>query len=162
MQRSLHTPVKQYLSLMCASYSFLKYLIVESTGLGADWPRPQRDVAIISLLKSISVSISPISPRPSVISVSKSSITLVPTLHGTHLPQDSSAVNSRKNLAVLTIQVLSSITTIPPDPTIAPVFSMASYVTGISRNSSGMQPPEGPPNCTALNFLPFCKPRPIS
>ena len=45
---------------------------------------------------------------------------LVPTRHGTHLPQDSSCTNSRKNRATSTMQVSSSMTIRPPEPMIAP------------------------------------------
>ena len=37
-----------------------------------------------------------------------------------HLPQDSSTVNSRKNLAISTIQLSSSITIRPPEPIMEP------------------------------------------
>ena len=43
----------------------------------------------------------------------------------------------------------------------APVFTMSSYVTFVSMSSAGIQPPEGPPICTALNFLSFFMPPPI-
>ena len=33
---------------------------------------------------------------------------------------------------------------------------------GVSMSEAGMQPPEGPPVCAALNFLPFGMPPPIS
>src|SRR5512139_3060920 len=124
--RLRQTPALHHLSFMCDSYSSLKYFMVVSTGFGAVCPRPQSDVAIMSLPRSRSVSTSPSFPFPSVISVSMSRSIFVPTLQGVHLPHDSSAVNSRKNLAVPTMQVLSSITTIPPDPTIAPVATMSS------------------------------------
>ncbi len=45
----------------------------------------------------------------------------VPTRQGTHLPQLSSAVNVRKNLAKSTMQVVSSTTTMPPEPIIGAV-----------------------------------------
>ena len=45
---------------------------------------------------------------------------VVPTRQGTHLPQLSSAVNLRKNLAKSTMQVLSSTTTMPPEPIMEP------------------------------------------
>ena len=43
-------------------------------------------------------------------------IRVVPMRQGTHLPQDSRAVKSRKNRAMFTMQVLSSMTTMPPEP----------------------------------------------
>src|SRR5450759_1090289 len=100
---------------MCASYSSRKYLIVERTGLGADWPRPQSDDVFTSMLSVSSRSRSPSRPLPSVILVNISSSRLVPILQGTHLPHDSDLVNSRKYLATFTMQSVSSSTTIPPD-----------------------------------------------
>ena len=68
----------------------------------------------------------------------------------------------RKYLAISTMQVLSSITTMPPEPMIDPSWARESYSTGTSRNWAGMHPPEGPPVCTALNCLPRGIPPPIS
>ena len=48
-------------------------------------------------------------PSPAVMRSRISSMRCVPTRHGTHLPQHSSAVNVRKNLAKSTMQVVSSI-----------------------------------------------------
>ena len=45
---------------------------------------------------------------------------VVPIRQGAHLPQDSSTVNSRKNLAMSTMQVSSSMTIMPPEPIIEP------------------------------------------
>src|SRR5512134_3262241 len=105
---------------------------------------------------------SPSFPFPSVIFVRRSRRTVLPILQGGHFPHDSSVVNSRKNFDTLTMQLRSFITTIPPEPTIAPVFMMSSKVTGVSSRSSGIQPPEGPPSWTALNFLPLGTPPPMS
>ena len=55
-----------------------------------------------------------------------SSILLVPMRQKGHLPHDSFWTNARKNLATSTMQVLSSITTIPPEPIMAPVALMDS------------------------------------
>ncbi len=41
---------------------------------------------------------------------------VVPTRHGTHLPHDSSRQKSMKYLATLTMQLVSSMTIIPPEP----------------------------------------------
>src|ERR1700690_295988 len=101
--RLRHTPALHQWSFICDSYSSLKYFMVVSMGFGAVCPSPQRDAAMISLPKSCKVSISLSFPFPSVISVSTSRRIFVPTLQGVHLPHDSSAVNSRKNLAVPTI-----------------------------------------------------------
>ena len=67
----------------------------------------------------------------------------------------------RKYLAMSTMQVSSSITIIPPEPTIAPVLLISSYVTGVSIKLAGIQPPDGPPICTALNCLSFLMPPPM-
>ena len=53
-------------------------------------------------------------------------------------------------------------TTRPPEPIMAPTCFRESKSMGISRCSSVRQPPEGPPICTALNFLPSLMPPPIS
>src|SRR4030042_4494408 len=81
---------------------------------------------------------------------------------GGHFPQDSDWQKRRKYLATSTMQFSSSITTIPPEPMMEPTFERESKSTGRSRYCLGIQPPDGPPVCTALNFL-FCKiPPPIS
>jgi len=69
LMSALQTPAGHRFSLIWASYSSLKYLIVLKTGLGAVWPSPHRDVEIIFLLKFSRNSISPSLPFPSVISV---------------------------------------------------------------------------------------------
>ena len=60
------------------------------------------------------------------------------------------------------MQVVSSITTMPPDPMIAPVLLIFSKSTGVSMSELGMQPPDGPPICTALNLRLFLMPPPMS
>ena len=87
---------------------------------------------------------------------------VVPMRQGTHLPQLSSAVKWRKNLAKSTMQVESSTTTMPPDPIMVPLSERLSKSTGVSRASAGRQPPDGPPSCTALNSLPGSMPPPMS
>ena len=47
--------------------------------------------------------------------------------------------------------VSSSITTMPPEPIMAPACVRESKSTGVSRKLPGRQPPDGPPICTALN-----------
>ena len=49
----------------------------------------------------------------------------VPMRQWTHLPQLSLAVKSRKNRAMFTMHVWESITTMPPEPMIAPVAPSA-------------------------------------
>ena len=49
-----------------------------------------------------------------------------PTRHGVHLPHDSSAQNSMANLACAAMSTVSSNTTMPPWPTMAPAAANAS------------------------------------
>ena len=49
-----------------------------------------------------------------------------PTRHGVHLPQDSAAQNSMANRAWAAMSTVSSKTTMPPCPTIAPAAANAS------------------------------------
>ena len=63
---------------------------------------------------------------PLVILSSSSRRRFVPTRQGVHLPQDSSTVNSRKNFAMSTIHVVSSITIRPPEPIIEPIATRLS------------------------------------
>ncbi len=60
------------------------------------------------------------------------------------------------------MQVVSSTTTMPPEPTIAPAFMSVSYWMGVSNSSAGRHPPLGPPICTALVGTPPWHPPPIS
>ncbi len=69
---------------------------------------------------------SPSSPSPAVMRSRISSMRLVPRRQGTHLPQLSFCVNCRKYLARSTMQVVSSATTMPPEPTMAPVAARLS------------------------------------
>ena len=94
---------------------------------------------------SKSKSISSSCPLPSTILSSISSILFVPSRQGTHFPHDSFCVKFIKNLATSTIQVLSSITTRPPEPMIAPTFFKESKSSGKSRCFSVKHPPDGPP-----------------
>src|SRR5574337_698667 len=120
---ALQTFAGHFLSLICASYSSRKYLIVLRIGFGAVCPRPQSDVALIPALSFSSRSISLLLPWPFVIRSSVSSSRLVPTRQGTHLPQDSDWVNWTKYRATFTMQSSSSSTIMPPEPTIEPSFA---------------------------------------
>jgi len=114
------TPASQYLSLMWASYSWRKWRMVLSTGLGAVWPSPQSAVSLIVSPRAMRRSMSPSSPSPLQMRSTISSIRFVPTRQGGHLPQLSSWVNSRKNRAMSTMHVSSSMTMTPPEPMMAP------------------------------------------
>ena len=60
------------------------------------------------------------------------------------------------------MHVVSSTTTMPPEPIMEPAATRLSKSTGDSRRSAGRQPPEGPPSCTALNSRPGSMPPPMS
>jgi len=104
---------------------------------------------------------SPSFPLPSQMSMSShASVCAYPAWRA--FPQDSSAVKSRKNFAVLTMQVLVSITTIPPEPTIAPLFLLPHRSPDV-RDMPQECSRRRPPNCTALNFFRlFIIPPPMS
>ena len=105
----------------------------------------------------------PARPSPAVMRSSISSMRLVPRRQGTHLPQLSSWVNCRKNLAKSTMQVVSSTTTMPPEPIDGAGRRRGSRSRPACRaGSAGRQPPEGPPSCTALNSRPGSMPPPTS
>ena len=110
----------------CASYSSLKYLKVERTGLGPVCPNPQRAASFIVLESSSNVSISSGFPRPAQIFSSNCNRRRVPSRQGVHLPQDSSCTKSIKNRAMSTIHEFSSITMAPPDPIMAPTLAISS------------------------------------
>src|SRR5210317_1456880 len=130
VRSSVHTPAGHCLSKICASYSSLNQRSVLSTGLGAVWPKPHREVSLITF-PSFSSCITPLKRSSEsfccplglcVILSSISSIRLVPSRQGMHLPQLSRCMKSIKNLATSTMQVSSSITTRPPLPIIAPAL----------------------------------------
>ena len=136
--------------------------MVLSTGSGALFPRPQRDIFFTISASSSRRSKSSISPFPATIFSRISNILFVPSRQGVHLPQDSRCVKLIKKRATSTIQVSTFITTRPPEPTIAPNFLTESKSSGSSKCFSVKHPPDGPPICTALNSEPFFNPPPIS
>ena len=155
-------PVRHFLSKICSRYSSSKLASVDSTGFGAVLPRPHREEFWIILARERSSSMSPALPLPLVIRVRMSSIRVVPSRHGVHLPHDSLQMKFMKNCAMDTMHVSSSMTTRPPEPMIAPAFFSESKSMGRSMCASVRQPPDGPPICTALNALPFLMPPPMS
>jgi len=70
--------------------------------------------------------------------------------------------DSRKYRATSTMQVLSSMTMSPPEPMIELTAASSSKSIGRLIILAGMQPPEGPPVCTALYFFSLGMPPPIS
>jgi hypothetical protein len=87
--RARQFPAGHLWSVMCASYSSLKYRRVLRTGLGAVWPSPQRLASLIFLARSSSFWRSAGSPSQRVIRWRISSILSVPTRQKVHLPHDS-------------------------------------------------------------------------
>ena len=75
-------------------------------------------------------------PCPSSMRRSTFSSQLVPSRHGVHLPQDSRAKNRTTRHAAFTASVVSSITTMAPDPSIEPAAPTAPASRGRSRCSS--------------------------
>ena len=66
--------------------------------------------------------------RPRADPVEQPYISSVPTRHGRHLPQDSSRQKSMKNLATSTMQAVSSMTIMPPEPMIEPALGQGLVV----------------------------------
>ena len=122
----LQTPAGQRLCTMCSMYSLRKYFSVLSTGLGAVWPSPHRLVSFTVEQRSSSSSRSSMVPVPSQMRVSSVNICAVPARQGMHLPHDSVMQNSMKKRATLTMQEVSSMTIMPPEPMIEPILSSAS------------------------------------
>ena len=90
---------------MCASYSERKFRIVLTTGEDAVLPRPHSAVAEMVSASSWSSSISPSRPSPATMRSRISSMRLLPSRQGTHLPQDSFFVKFMKKRATSTMQV---------------------------------------------------------
>ncbi len=130
---------------MCSRYSSRKAFIVLRTGFGALCPRPHRAVFCTTSAISYSSSRSSATAVPPVMRSKISSIRFVPSRQGTHLPQLSRWVKLMKNRATSTMQVSSSMTTMPPEPIIAPIFLSESKSSLLSSWLSTRQPPEGPP-----------------
>src|SRR4030043_440171 len=160
--RGVQTAAGHLFCKIWASNSGRKYLNAERTGLGAVFPKPQRDVSATTSASSSRSDRSSSFPFPSVILSKISPILFNPSRQGRHFPQDSSCKKWTKYFATSTIQVPSSITIIPPEPIMEPALMRLSKSTGRSKSEAGMQPPEGPPVCTALIRFPFCCPPPIS
>jgi hypothetical protein len=79
---------------------------------------------------------------------------VVPSRHGVHLPQDSLAKKRTMRQAALTTSVVSSITTIAPEPTIEPALSTVGLSSGRSRCSSKNHIAEAPPGMNAFTARP--------
>ncbi len=60
----------------------------------------------------------------------------VPSRHGVHLPHDSRAKNRTTRRQAFTASVVSSMTTMAPEPSIEPALSTVTFSSGRSRCSS--------------------------
>src|SRR5512139_685495 len=158
----VQTAAGHFFRKIWSSNSERKYLSAERTGLGAVFPSPQREVSATTSDKSSRRVRLSASPLPSAIPSRISPILFSPSRQGRHFPQDSSWRKWTKYFATSTIQVPSSITIIPPEPIMEPAWVRLSKSTGRCNKEAGIHPPEGPPVWTALIFLPFCCPPPIS
>src|ERR671916_857321 len=74
----------------------------------------------------------------------------VPSRHGVHLPHDSRAKKRTTRQAALTASVVSSITTMAPEPSIDPAAPTAPASSGRSRGPPKKPGAEGPPGGYAL------------
>jgi len=79
-------------------------------------------------------------PFPSVMPVSISPMRLKPSRHGTHLPHDSSWRNLWSTLQGQTMHVSSSITIIPPDPSLTRLLSIVHNQQGYLRDFQDASP----------------------
>ena len=158
----MHLWAGQRCSVTWARYSSRKCSSVLSTGFGAARPRPHSDACFISRPSRFSLSRSSSVPLPVVMRSRISSIRVVPSRQGVHLPHDSSCEKVMKNLAMSTMQSSSSRMIMPPLPMIEPALVSVSKSTGRSSHLAGMQPPAGPPVWMALSCLPPATPPPMS
>jgi hypothetical protein len=85
---------------------------------------------------------------------------VAPSRHGVHLPHDSRAKNRTMRHAALTTSVVSSITTMAPDPSIDPAAPTAPVSSGRSRCSSKNHGADTPPGMNALSRLSWRMPSP--
>src|ERR1019366_143280 len=117
----LQVPAGQPPPVTWASYSSRKYFSVVTTGLGALCPSPHKLVWRTSSQSSSSSVTSAGVASPAVIFSRMPCSCWVPARHGMHLPQDSLMQNSMKYLATSTMQDVSSMTIMPPEPMMEPM-----------------------------------------
>ena len=80
---------------------------------------------------------------------------MVPSRQGEHFPQDSLAKNRTTLRHALTASVVSSITTIAPDPSIEPASPIGRASKGKSKCSSKNQGADPPPGMNIFSSFPF-------
>ena len=96
------------------------------TGIGVSPPIAHSEPSVISSHRSSSSTRFSSRSSPAMIWSITSTPRTEPTRHGVHLPHDSSAQNSIANRACWAMSTVSSKTTMPPWPTIAPAAANAS------------------------------------
>jgi len=123
----------------------------EATGYG-----PGEMLSAISRRRSRSLG----RPCPSMIRRRIFSSQVVPSRQGEHFPQDSRAKNRTIRRQAFTASVVSSMTTIAPDPSIEPAAPTVRPSSGRSTCSGKNQGAEAPPGMNILSSLPLRIPPP--
>ena len=147
------TLARHFLSRICSSYSsrnVFRVLITRKRRTLTKAAQSHGSESFLQVLSSSTRSL-PFSPSPPTIFSRISSIRLVPSRHGTHLPQDSLWVKLMKKRATSTIQVfvIHNYQTTGTDDGIK-------FLDGIEIKWSHpdvfltRHPPDGPPICTAF------------
>ena len=78
----------------------------------------------------------------------------VPSRHGVHFPHDSRAKNRTTLWQALTTSVVSSMTTMAPEPSMEPAWSTVVFSSGRSRCSSKNHGADAPPGMNVLRVRP--------
>ncbi len=103
-----------------------KCLIALCTGIGVSPPIAHSDPVVMVLQRSSSSTRLAPTSCPAMIRSMVSTPRVDPTRHGVHLPHDSIEQNSIAKRAIRAMSTVSSKTTMPPCPSIAPVSARAS------------------------------------
>ena len=110
----------------CGSKSSRQCLIALCTGIGVRPPIAHSEPLVIVSHRSSSSTRLAATSRPAMIRSMVSTPRVEPTRHGVHLPHDSIEQNSIAKRAILAMSTVSSKTTMPPWPSIAPDSASAS------------------------------------
>src|ERR1700689_949847 len=142
----------------CASTSSRKCFSTDEIGAGTTCPRPQIEVSRRASESSSIRLISFEDPSPMVHPVSRSTIFCEPTLHGTHLPQDSLRKNRVAFSAMSNMHVPSAQTTSAPEPSMEPASASDLKSNRTSAMDAGRYPDEGPDGAKPFSFFPLERP----
>jgi hypothetical protein len=124
------TPAGHLLSRIWASYSSLKYLYCTQNRIWCSLSQSAKSgrfYIFAQLLQFLDVAFLSLALSDAIQDFKHA---LGSDSAGGHLPQDSSTVKSRKNLAISTIQLSSSMTIKPPEPIIEPILCKRVVVNG--------------------------------